>query len=197
MANLYYAASYKNKIINLLLKDKNLIKLVNPKPSECENLDIIDVLLGGVWFMDGKKYEEQGHIFDYNFVEDIITEEKTFIFVETDIDTVRNNMFTDFNLYVFIFTPKKMVRLTNNTIPTVEEVKDMGYFTKTYANRIDVLCDIVDRILNGTDKILGIGNVRPAQRGYVTTYCPHRNYYGKCLKYTISNFNESGDDCGN
>ena len=78
-------------------------------------------------------------------------------------------MFTDFNLYVFIFTPKKMVRLTNNTIPTVEEVKDMGYFTKTYArSEVAMLsCDIVDRISTGTDKILGIGNVRPAQRGYV------------------------------
>lgn len=86
MANLYYSASYKNKIINLLLKNKDFIKLINPTPSECEDLDIIDVLIGGTWFINGKKYEEQGHIFDYNFVDETTTEQKTFVFVETDID---------------------------------------------------------------------------------------------------------------
>lgn len=197
MANLYYATSYKNRIINLLLKTRNLIKLINPTASECEDLDIIDVLLGGKWFINGKEWKEQGHIFDYNFVDETTTEEKTFIFVETDIDTVRDNMFTDFNLYVCIFTHKSLVRITNATVPTVKEVKEMGYFASTYANRIDVLCDIVDRVLNGTNKIAGIGNVEPASRGYVTMYCPNSNYYGKCLKYKISNLNEMDDECEN
>ena len=159
--------------MNLLLKNKNLIKLVNPTPSECEDLDIIDVLVGGEWFINGKQYKEQGHIFDYNFVNETTTDQKTFIFVETDIDTVRDNLFTDFNLYVCIFTAKELVRLTSKTSPTVKEVKEMGYFADSYANRIDVLCDIVDGILNGTDKIKGIGDVEPASRGYVTMYCPN------------------------
>ena len=106
MSNLYYAAEYKNKIINLLIKNKSLIKLINPTPSECKNLAIVDVLLGGEWFIDGKQYKEQGPIFDYNFVNETTTEQKTFIFVETDIDNVRDNIFTDFNLYVCIFTAK-------------------------------------------------------------------------------------------
>ena len=197
MANLYYAASYKNKIINLLLKNKNFIKLINPKPSECKDLDIIDVLVGGTWLINGKKYKEQGHIFDYNFVSDTTTDKKTFVLVETDINAVRSNIFTDFNLYIFIFTDKELVRLTNNTVPTVKEVTDMGYFASTYANRVDVLCDIVDRILNGTDKLAGIGDVEPASSGYVSLYCPNSKYYGKCLKYKISNYNEGGDECGN
>jgi len=197
MANLYYAASYKNKIINLLLKNKDFIKLINPTPSECIYLDTIDVLLGGEWFFDGKKWEEQGHIFDYNFVNETTTDQKTFVFVETDIDTVSKNMFIDFNLYICIFTSKELVRLTDKSIPTVEQVKEMGYFASTYANRIDVLCDIVDRTLNGTDKIPGLGDVQPASRGYATIYCPNNKYYGKCLKYKVSNYNDSGDECGN
>lgn len=196
MSNLYYAASYKNKIINLLLENKNLIKLINPKPSECKDIDIVDVLMGGEWIIDGINYEEQGHIFDYNFVDDTTTEKKTFIFVETDIDTVRNEFFTDFNLYVCIFTDKKLVKLTNNSVPTVNEVKSMGYFSGTYANRIDVMCDIVDGILNGTNKIAGIGDVQPAPRNYVTIYCPNNKFYGKCLKYHISNLNETEVGCG-
>lgn len=195
MSNLYYAASYKNKIINLLLKNKNFIKLINPTPSNCDDLDIIDVLIGGEWIINGKKYSEQGHVFDYNFVDDTTIEEKTFIFVETDIDTIRNNIFTDFNLYICIFTSKRLVRLTNETVPTVKEIKDMGYFASTYANRIDVLCDIVDQILNGTDKIPGIGDVQPAARNYMTMYCPNTKFYGKCLKYQISNYNDGGDQC--
>ena len=197
MSNLYYASEYKNKIINLLLKNKNLIKLVNPKRSKCEDIDIIDVLLGGEWFINGKQYKEQGHIFDYNFVQDTTVEQKTFIFVETDIDTIRDNLFIEFNLYVCIFTSKELVRLSDNTFPSVNEIKDMGYFASRFANRIDVLCDIVDRILNGTDKIQGIGKVEPASRGYVTSYCPYNKYYGKCLKYRISNLNIGGDECGN
>lgn len=47
MSNLYTAADYKYKIINLLLKNKNFIKLISPEESECPELDIVDVLLGG------------------------------------------------------------------------------------------------------------------------------------------------------
>ena len=42
MSNLYYATEYKNKIINLLIKNKSLIKLINPTPSECNDIDIVD-----------------------------------------------------------------------------------------------------------------------------------------------------------
>ena len=195
MANLYCAASYKNKIITLLLQNKNFVKLINPVPSECKYLDIVDVLLGGEWFIDGKKYEEQGHIFDYNFVNETTTDKKTFVFVETDIDTITDNMFTSFNLYVCIFSDKSLIRLTSETIPTVKEIKDMGYFASNYANRIDVLCDITDRILNGSSQFAGLGDIQPASRNYVTIYSPNKNYYGKCLKYKISNYNDSGDTC--
>lgn len=197
MGNLYYISSYKNKIINLLLKNKNLIKLVNPKPSECEDIDIIDVLLGGEWVCNGKQYKEQGHIFDYNFVGETTTDKRTFIFVETDITNVRDNLFADFNLYVCIFTSKDLVRLSSNSIPTVKEVKEMGYFSSSYANRIDILCDVVDGILNGNGKFEGLGDITPATRDYVSIYCPNNEYYGKRLKYKISNLNIGGDECGN
>lgn len=197
MSNLYSSAKYKNKIVNLLLRDKNLITLISPSPSKCEDLDIIDVLVGGEWIINGVKYKEQGHVFDYDFVDETVTQEKTFIFVETDVDTVRNNIFTDFNLYLCVFTSKGMVRLSDKTAPTVEQVKKMGCFAETYANRIDTLCDVIDKIINGTNKLEGIGEVAPAPRGYITMYSPNKNYYGKCLKYKITNYNDGGDSCGN
>lgn len=198
MSNLYSAASYKNKIINLLLKNENFIELIDPEPSECEFIDTIDVMLGGKWIYEGKKWEEQGHIFDYNFVNETTIADKTFVFVETDIDNVSQNMFVNFNLYICIFTSKDLVRITDASSPTVKEIKEMGYFASTYANRIDVLCDIVDETLNGTNKIPGIGNVKPSQRSYVTMYCPNNKFYGKCLKYNVTNYNDAGgDNCGN
>lgn len=196
MSNLYYAASYKNKIINLLLRNENFIKLINPSPSECEDLDIVDVLIGGEWFINGKKWEEQGHVFDYNFANDTTTDQKTFIFVETDIDTIKQDLFTEFNLYVCVFTAKDLVRLTSETTPTVKEVKEMGCFASTTGNRVDILCDIIDKTLNGNEKVQGIGLLKPAQRGFCTPYSPNTKYYGKCLKYNISNLNEIEDDCG-
>lgn len=197
MGTLYNVANYKNKIINLLLKDKNFRKLLNPSPSKCEDLDELDVLIGGEWVIDGVKYKEQGQIFDHDFVEDTISEEKTFVFVETDIPYVRYNTYVDFNLYVCIFTKKSLVRLTDCTSPTAKEVEEMGYFSSTYANRIDVLCDVVDNILNGTDELSGICSISPASRDYVTRYSPNHGYYGRCLRYNISNLNISGDTCGN
>lgn len=198
MGNIYYASEYKNRIINLLLKNENFIKLVNPTPSEYEDLDIVDVMLGGEWIINGEKVKEQGHIFDYEFVSDTTTDEKTFIFVEADIPNVERNLLTEFGLYICVFTSKNLVRITNDSVPTVKEVKNMGYFASSYANRVDVICDIVDRILNGSDKFHSIGSVKPASNRYVSIYKPNSNYYGKCLRYTVTNLNEiEGSDCGN
>lgn len=155
------------------------------------------MLLGGTWFIDNKKYEAQGQLFDHNFVTDTIEEEKTFVFVETDIDMIRQNIFTDFNLYICIFTAKTLMRITDNSTPSINEVEEMGYEVGHYGNRIDVLCDIVDRILNGNKKIKGISDVTPAQRGFYTIYSPNSKYYGKCLKYNISNFNDTEEYCEN
>lgn len=196
MSNFYYATIYKNKIINLLLKNRDFVKLINPPPSECIYLDDIDIILGGEWIYDGVRYKEQGCVFDYDFVKDTTNEVKTFVFVETDIEYVHRNVFTDFNLYVCIFTDKELVRITEYSKPSVTDIKDMGYFAATHANRVDVLCDIVDRTLNGNEKLPGLGTIKPAEVGFCSLYCPNNKYYGKRLKYNITNLNESEDFCG-
>ena len=186
MNSLEFSTIYKNKIINLLLKNKNFIQLINPTPNECEDIDTIDILLGGDWIIDGKKYHEQGYIFDYDFTDDTTDEEKTFVMVETDIEFVHKNTFVDFNLYVCIFTSKKLVRINEFTSPNIQQVKEMGYVVGNRANRIDILCNIVNKILNGNNNFPGIGSISPVDRGYVTLYQPNNKYYGKCLKYNIT-----------
>lgn len=195
MSNIHYASSYKNKIINLLLKNDNFIKLINPVESEHPELDIIDVLLGGKWIIHGEEVIEQGHVFDYDFVGDTTTEEKTFVFVETDIPSISKNTFTSFTFYICVFSEKGLVRISDATSPTVKEVKEMGCYVGRRANRVDTLCEIIDKTLNGNVKISGIGTIRPTERNHCTIYKPNNNYYGKCLRYTVTNLNEIEDDC--
>ena len=109
----------------------------------------------------------------------------------------QENLLIDFNLYICIFTAKSLIRITDDTIPSINDVEIMGYNCGHYGNRVDILCDVVDRILNGNQKIKGIGDIEPAQRGFCTIYSPNNKYYGKCLKYTISNLNETEDNCEN
>ena len=54
MTNLYNSAAYKNKIINLLLRNKDFVKVVNPSPPDSDELDIADVLIGGEWIINGR-----------------------------------------------------------------------------------------------------------------------------------------------
>ncbi len=195
MSNLYNASRYKNVIINLLLNSNDFVTLMNPPSPPHNQLEIQDMLLGGTWIIDKNKYEVQGQLFDHNFVDDTTVAEKTFVFVETDIDTIRQNIFTDFNLYICIFTSKSLIRITDDTAPSINEVEEMGYEVGHYGNRIDILCDIVDRILNGNKKLKGISDIEPAQRGFCTIYSPSNKYYGKCLKYNISNLNDLEEYC--
>lgn len=199
MPNLYNASIYKNKVLDILMKDENFVKLINPHESPHPKILEKEVLLGGTFWIDGRKYEEQGYIFDHNFVDDTTTDEKTFAFVETtDINLLKNGMFTEFILYVCLFTGKPLVRITNNTSPTINEVEEMGYDVGYFGNRIDILCDIVDRAINQNKKIKGIGDIKPLDRGYCSLFIPNQKFYGKCLKYHISNLNETmGDRCEN
>lgn len=192
ISTLRFSSEYKNKIINLLLENEDFIKLINPTPSKCPDLDIIDVLLGGSWEINGKKYVEQGYIFDHNFVNETTTDEKTFAFVETTINNISHDL-VDFSLYVCLFSNKNLIRLSRTSFPTTKEVMDMGYFaSELNGNRIDVLCEIVDGIINGNSSLNALGDIKPDSRNFMTVFTPNTNYYGKCLKYTVQNYNIAG-----
>lgn len=179
----------KKIIIDLLLKSDMVRKLINPQPNDL--LDETEILLGGDWVIDGDIVSEQGHIFDYNFVDDTITDSKVFIFVETDIPTMTNsNRFAEFNLYVSIFADKSLIRLSQTSCPTKQEMKNIGF----EGNRIDILCGVVDDLLNGRD-VKGVGNLQPATMGFVKMYQPNKQFYGKVLTYKVKGFNDGGDRC--
>lgn len=199
MSVLKFETSYKSNVIKLLYSNKNFIKLINPHEDTTGYLDVADILNGGLWYFDGNKIEEQGYVFDHDFVDDTITEEKTFVFVETDIENIYDNMFVDFTLYICLFTSKSLVRIDDYSSPTLAEIKEIGYKdVGSYGNRIDTLADIIeDTILSKKENFKSLGDIRPANRGHETRYVPNSKYYGKCLKFKIQNYNYGGDSCGN
>lgn len=190
MPLLNFEGIYKKRIIDLLLKDELIVKLINPTPNPLLD-DIIDVLTGGQWIVQGKQVKEQGHIFDHDFVDDTITEEKTFIFVETNIPYVSANCpLTDFYLYVTVFANNNLVNLTSSSMPKKSDMRKLGYI----GNRIDILCAVIDKILNGNNKI-GIGKVMPSDRNFTSIYKPKVGYYGKQLRYFVKGYNTERDSC--
>nr|DAG27675.1 MAG TPA: hypothetical protein [Caudoviricetes sp.] len=198
MSNLGILAEYKNKIMRLLASDEKYRKLLSPNESECEDLDIVDVILGGEWIINGKKWTEQGHLFDHDFVDDAVTDKKVFTFVDANITNITNNMFVDFTLFIIPFTDKDLIRLSPYSSPTAQEVKEMNLFaSNTYANRIDAMCERIDTLMMNQESngLSGIGEVTPMYRNFMTTYRPNNQYYGKCLQYQIKNYN-AGVYCG-
>ena len=192
MSNLYFAGAYKDKIIKLLLENKDIVKLLNPEvdPKYKGIIDETDVLLGGHWKIGNEVHYETGHIFDYNFVTDRTDDVKAFIFVEVIVDNVYDATFTNFKLLICPLAHKDIVRLDKTTTPTKAEMQKDGFS----GNRIDMLCDAIDKTING-NTTMGIGNVEPCYRDYLQMFLPNYRYYGKAIAYTVKNYNDNRNSC--
>lgn len=191
--NLYYIGRYKDKIISLLLNSDDVITLINPETDE--RFEVEDVLLGDTFEIYNKKGELerinlQGHIFNYLFVPGTTTEEKVFICIEALIDSVDNTYFNNFSMFIHVYSPKRLVRLDRYSTPTSLEMKKLGFS----GNRVDMLCDAIDRLLNGNETF-GIGEVTPSNTNPLTLSLPNDKFYGKCLKYKVKNFMDT-EECG-
>ena len=190
--NLYYLARYKKNIVSLLINSAPIVDLIAPDIDDRVELD--DNLLGGEFEVpkrngDGTDHLNiQGHIFDYIFTPETSDESDVFICIEALVNAVDDVFFNDCVLFVHIYVPKKRVRLTSKSNPTQSKMIKAGFI----GNRVDMLCDAVDRLLNG-NKEIGIGEVRPVARNAVTLSIPNTTYYGKCLTYNVKNYIEENE----
>jgi hypothetical protein len=191
MEDMYWAGEYKSKIIKLIIKSDETIKLMNPQLDE--RFDIQDILLGGKFEIDGSQVLLQGYVFDYYFVPSTIIESKVFICVETEVKNISDDTLSEFSLIVNVFTEKDNVAVNEGTIPTKTEMSQLGYA----GNRIDMLCQSIEKILRGR-KDFGIGKVKRNPLNYSTISAPTIDYYGRSLRYIVKNYTkDSGDNCGN
>lgn len=156
----------------------------------------MDVLRGGEWVVNGEKIEEQGHIFDYLYIDKTVTTAKVFICVEVLPVSYRFPMI-DLVLYIHIFVHKSLMRLSNDysptlSNPTITEMNQLGYI----GNRLDQLVDVISEMMNGNKKF-GIQNLKPYDRGYISLDIPNESLYGKCLMYKAQINNTEIDNCEN
>lgn len=190
MSNMSKASEYKSNVIELLMKNDMVVKLLNPTMHD--DLDLSEILLGGEFNINGVKVTEQGYIFDYYFIDDTIEDTKSFIMVEVDMPEIKNGIFVSYILHLYICSNKDIVRLSEYSVPTLSQIKAEGYM----GNRVDALCDAIDRMLNGNNamKAGNIGDVIP-YGNYRQIFTPNNKFYGMRLTYKVRNENQVDVNC--
>lgn len=186
-SNEYYLTLFKSKIINKIISNNVAIKLISPKINKA--LTLKQVLLGGKYVINinGKNetVDEQGHIFDYAYVDGTTEDEKVFVCVET-VPTNYSYPIIDINLCIYVYVHKTMMRLSSSanevvTTPTQKEMNALGYI----GNRCDQLIQVIGEIMNGCNNIGGISTIKPYSRNYINVSIPNKNLYGKVMLYSV------------
>lgn len=180
-SNEYYLTLIKSKIIGRLCTNENVVKLIAPK--ENDDLDLDDILLGGEWMINGKQIKEQGYIFDYNYVDDTITDSRVSICVET-LPGAFHFPTIDVMIFIHIYVHKDIMKLTSESsikpsVPTKNEMNNLGFI----GNRCDQLTQVIGKMLNGVSNIGGITEIKPRDNGYIGLDIPNKEFYGKCMVF--------------
>lgn len=194
-SNEYYLTLFKSRIINKLCNDDMTVKLLAPTPNP--RLEIADVLRGGLWKFGTNVIEEQGHIFDYKYVDKTTDETKAFICVEV-LPSVFSYPTLDIIMYIHVYIHKSIMRLTTEgapkpSIPTSTEMAKYGFI----GNRCDQLTQAIGKLINGATDIGGISEIKPYNRGYIVLDIPNDNFYGKCMMFNVKISNVEGLNCEN
>jgi hypothetical protein len=187
MNNLDELGGYKDTIIDLFVKDQDIVDLVLPNP--VAGYDVTTQLLGSETIKnpDGTLMFE-GHIFPFFYTDGTNKKARTFLLVEDKVNRVdENGMFKSVKLFIYAFTENSLAKLTNK-----EKAK---YKLKGYKGscRTDVLSTAIDNLLNKST----IFGLRDLKLDGVDIFKPTTNsYYGRVITYTATCENTGGDDCG-
>lgn len=145
---------YKNLLMETLCSNENIVRLVtDSSKAETPNFDL--------------PYRQ---IFPYEFIPDTVSEGKTFICFDVDIDQVYNKTFYAPVLYVWAFTHASKLRLPEGGV------------------RTDQLSVEIDRELNGS-RLFGLGELELESVG---RFSPISDYQGRVLTYSARDYNRPG-----
>lgn len=110
------------------------------------------------------------NMFPYLYIDDTQTKQESYICVEVDVPRTTNFTYKDMRVTVWCYCHKGI----------------MKYNHKDYlGTRVDILSDMVDRLLNSSNDF-GIGRLKLES---CTHFSPSKNYYGRQLVYSCSEFN--------
>lgn len=113
-------------------------------------------------------------LFDYQYVDDTTQESAAYIWVEIDVDHVDNNQIKGVRLYVTIACHKSYMKLKGST------------FRGVMGNRRDNLVRYVDKLLNNT---MGIGGIGTLSLQSVRTLSPINGFTIREITYRVPDFN--------
>lgn len=160
--NLQEIGPFKNKVVQRLVHDENILDVLVGDTSKITDLNV--AIFGSTSTGKG------GCVYRYEYVPDTQEDAKTFLCIEVVPTKTPGDSVTKFYVYIFAFCSKRIM----------STYKRKG----TAGNRIDILVSDIDKILNGSTEF-GIGPLV-----WVTSdiYKPSTGYYGRVLTYEVSSF---------
>lgn len=167
--NLFPLGKNKDILVKSFSADTNLVSLLMPDYDPLTATQDLDVLL-------------KTHIYKTISIDNTQGESRAYICIETYVPSVEGDYIKDIGIVINVFCHEDLIDL-----PTDENNKfvKLGY----YGNRVDMLVDCIDRILNGK-KGVGIGKVKLRTRNPIGIYTPTNGYYGKSMEYVVTDFND-------
>lgn len=133
--------------------------------------DIAELILGKNY---NREYVDElliyKHVFPYLYVDDTQTQQCSYVCVEVDVPRTVDFTYKDMKIIVWCYCHRGIMKYSKS-----------GYL----GIRSDILADMVDRLLNSSTNF-GIGRLKLQSASYLV---PNKEYYGKQLIYTCSEFN--------
>ena len=161
--NLDEIVDFPREVINKICESQEIIGLLADKPTATIE-DIED------------NNGELKYMFDYDYIDETITEISSFICVDTIITKVGNDHIKDVKLLVWVISHKQHMKL------------DRTLFKGYKGNRRNNIVKYIDKLLNGSDDF-GIGALQLQSVSNITL---PSNFTGKQLIYTVPSFNRKG-----
>lgn len=143
---------YKNRMMYDLLTNKEIVKLIDPT---IKNMD--------------EAYERLAYkrVFPYDYIPDTIEDAGTYVCFDVDIQKVMNKTFLNPTIYIWLFTHKSQLRMSEGGV------------------RTDLLCAEIAEAINGS-KYYGLGELDLYS---VKRYAPISDYQGKIMMFLAKDFN--------
>lgn len=143
---------YKNRMMYDLLTNKEIVKLIDPT---IKNMD--------------EAYERLAYkrVFPYDYIPDTIEDAGTYVCFDVDIQKVTNKTFLNPTIYIWLFTHKSQLRMSEGGV------------------RTDLLCAEIAEAINGS-KYYGLGELDLYS---VKRYAPISDYQGKIMMFLAKDFN--------
>lgn len=142
--------AYKNQLVKDILTHESIYKLIDEDTTEETAINLA--------------YTQ---VFPYEYIPETITEGKTYVCCDVDINKTANKTFLFPIMYIWVFTHKSKLRLPQGGV------------------RTDMICSEIDDVINGS-RYYGLGELDLTS---VSRFAPLEDFQGKVMVYTADDFN--------